>query len=392
MKLTAVLPFCAAASAAILPLYKTNIQQVLSSDSSVSGAPVGPEGLRLVETAPGETAWISEEQISQLRRSGKKFMDITDYQALGAVLKSTNRPSVSFPRTVLHKEKVNSLLPKLDEANVRKNLEGFIAFPNRYYNSDNGKRSSEWLQKLIKDTITASGAKNATVEPFPHSWPQSSIVATIPGKSSKTVVIGAHQDSINQFLPFLSAPGADDDGSGTMTILEALKVLLSDAEIAAGNAENTIEFHWYAAEEGGLLGSQDIFTKYERDGRDITAMLQQDMTGYVKGTLDAGKEESVGVITDFVDVGLSNFIMMVVDEYCSIPYVKTECGYACSDHASASKAGYPSSFVIEAAMELTSSVIHTGGDTIDTLSFKHIMEHAKMTVGFAYELAFNKFA
>jgi hypothetical protein len=43
-------------------------------------------------------------------------------------------------------------------------------------------------------------------------------------------------------------------------------------------------------------------------------MLQQDMTGYVQGTLDAGKKESVGVITDFVNPALTEFIKEVVTE------------------------------------------------------------------------------
>ncbi|KAG9860489.1 Zn-dependent exopeptidase, partial [Aureobasidium melanogenum] len=172
--------------------------------------------------------------------------------------------------------------------------------------------------------------------------------ATLPGKTNKTVVIGAHQDSINLFFPsLLAAPGADDDGSGTVTILEALRVLLLDQDIVQGKQDNTVEFHWYSAEEGGLLGSQAIFQTYEKAGRDVKAMLQQDMTGYVQKTLDAGEPESVGVITDFVDPGLTEFIKKVVTTYCDIPYVLTKCGYACSDHASASKAGYPSAFVIE---------------------------------------------
>jgi leucyl aminopeptidase len=48
-------------------------------------------------------------------------------------------------------------------------------------------------------------------------------------------------------------------------------------------------------------------------------MLQQDMTGYVQGTLDAGKEESVGVITDFVNPALTEFIKDIVTEVCLPP-------------------------------------------------------------------------
>lgn len=140
------------------------------------------------------------------------------------------------------------------------------------------------------------------------------------------MVIGAHQDSINLFLPsILPAPGADDDGSGTVTILEALRVLLQSDAIVQ-NATNTIEFQWYSAEEGGLLGSQAIFSAYEKQGRDVKAMLQQDMTGYTHKTLEAGEPESVGVITDYVNPALTDFIKKIITQYCSIPYILTKCG------------------------------------------------------------------
>lgn len=273
------------------------------------------------------------------------------------------------------------------------NLERFTAFHTRFYKSEYGAESSAWLLNKVNETVAASGALKygATVRPFEHPWGQSSVIAQIPGKTNKTIVIGAHQDSINLFLPwFLAAPGADDDGSGTVTILEALRVLLQSQDVVEGKAENTIEFHWYSAEEGGLLGSQAIFSEYESKGRDVKAMLQQDMTGYVQKTLDAGEKESVGVITDFVDEGLTSFIKKIVTQYCDIPYVLTKCGYACSDHASATKAGYPSAFVIESDFKWSDKKIHTTEDKIEFLSFSHMLQHAKLTLGLAYELAFAK--
>ncbi len=75
-----------------------------------------------------------------------------------------------------------------------------------------------------------------------------------------------------------------------------------------------ILYYLCSAEEGGLLGSQAIFSSYEKKGRVVKAMLQQDMTGYIQGTLDNGKPESVGVITDFVDSGLTDFIKKIIEE------------------------------------------------------------------------------
>jgi leucyl aminopeptidase len=61
--------------------------------------------------------------------------------------------------------------------------------------------------------------------------------------------------------------------------------------------EAPVEFHWYSAEEGGLLGSQAVAQDYERRGVKVLAMSQFDMTAWVK----QGTEEVIGVITDFVD-------------------------------------------------------------------------------------------
>lgn len=320
-------------------------------------------------------------------------MDITEHGDLGA-LRTASKWTPIFPEKVQLQSDIHPLLKTLSKDLLQEHLEKFTSFHTRYYKSDYGRQSSEWLLKTVQDTIKEAGADKYGVkaEHFKHSWGQNSVIATIPGQSDSTVVIGAHQDSINLWLPsVLPAPGADDDGSGTVTILEAFRVLLSSESVIKGNASNTIEFHWYSAEEGGLLGSQAIFSEYEKQGRDIKAMLQQDMTGYVQGTLDAGKPESVGVITDFVDPSLTAFIKKVIEEYCEIPWVETKCGYACSDHASASKAGYPSAFVIESTFGESDQHIHSTDDLIKYLSFDHMLQHARMTLALVYELGFTDF-
>lgn len=348
----------------------------------------------LIELNPGERRWITEDEKWELRRAGTNFIDVTDTPSLGAACaeSTSDKAKVEFPKTTSYNDTLSPMMNELSKANMRKHLEKFTSFYTRYYKSAYGAQSSAWLLSKVNETIQDSGAGErggSYVRAFEHPWGQSSVIATIPGRSNKTVVIGAHQDSINLFLPsLLAAPGADDDGSGTVTILEALRVLLTSESIANGNASNTIEFHWYSAEEGGLLGSRALFSAYKKEGRDVKAMLQQDMTGYVQKTLDAGETESVGVITDYVDPALTDFIKKVVTTYCDIPYVLTKCGYACSDHASASQAGYPSAFVIESDFKYSDTKIHTTEDKIEYLSFDHMLQHARLTLGLVYELAF----
>jgi leucyl aminopeptidase len=84
---------------------------------------------------------------------------------------------------------------------------------------------------------------------------------------------------------------------------------------------------------------------------------------------------------------LTEFLRNLVDNYADIPYVNTECGYACSDHASWRKLGFPSAFTIESAFKDSNQNIHSTGDTIDKLSFNHMKEFAKVAVSFAVELS-----
>ncbi|KAF3930777.1 hypothetical protein ABW20_dc0102847 [Dactylellina cionopaga] len=346
--------------------------------------------VRLIELGPGVTRRVTEQEKWELKKAGVKFIDITDHEDAYTV--ASPKKVYKYPSKPQHEDIIKPLLAKLQPSNMEKNLEKFTSFYTRYYRSSSGADSSRWLLANVNDTASANPL--VSVAPFPHKWGQNSIIAHVPPTvdanvteatpiSKKRVVIGAHQDSVNLLLPmFLRSPGADDDGSGTVTILEAFRVLVE----AALPLKNPVEFHWYSAEEGGLLGSQAIFTEYSKLGYEVAAMLQQDMTGFVQKTLDAGQPESVGVITDYVDPGLTNFIKKVITTYCDIPYVETKCGYACSDHASASKAGYQSAFVIESDFKYSNKKIHTTEDKIEYLSISHMLQHAKLTLALALEL------
>ncbi|EEH38655.1 Lamina-associated polypeptide 2 [Paracoccidioides lutzii Pb01] len=386
MKLPALLTLGVAASTKVLAA-------IVSDQTPLNDAKKDelPEKF-LIEVAPGDTRWVTEDEKWELKREGLKFFDITTEAEKGFLPKAFPTPAVvNFPSELNRRAEVKQLAMKLSKENMFNHLTNFTAFHTRYYKSMIGIQSATWLLEQVQKTINDSLAVNygAKVETFNHSWGQFSIIASIPGRTNKTVVVGSHQDSINMYLPtILAAPGADDDGSGTVTILEALRVLLKSDAVAQGNATNTIEFHWYSAEEGGLLGSLAVFSRYQQENRDIKSMLQQDMTGYSQGTLDAGELESVGVITDYVHSGLTEFIKKIVTAYCDIPFVLTKCGYACSDHASARRFGYPSAFVMESKFEHSSQLIHTVWDTVEYLDFDHMLEHAKMTLGLVYELAF----
>jgi leucyl aminopeptidase len=175
-----------------------------------------------------------------------------------------------------------------------------------------------------------------------------------------------------------------------MTILEAFRTLMLNDTIASGKSEQTIEFRWYAAEEVGLLGSGHVFRTYAEEGRDIVAMLNQDMTGYTAVYTSHNMTPKFGVITDNTDASLTNFTRRNIEAYTDTVAIDSICGYACSDHASATRAGYPSAIVFEGGMGTVNDyrLIHTANGTIEKLDFAYMVEHARVVVGFVVELAF----
>ena len=86
------------------------------------------------------------------------------------------------------------------------------------------------------------------------------------GRPDEIYVCGAHFDTV------WNSPGADDDGSGTATVLEAARVL------SQYDFEATIVFIAFDREEQGLFGSTAYAVAHRNE--DIRGALCLDMVGY----------------------------------------------------------------------------------------------------------------
>ncbi|KAF9982807.1 Leucine aminopeptidase 1 [Mortierella antarctica] len=352
----------------------------------VFAAPATPvaesEPLRLVQTGEDkEPFWTTEQQRLDLILKNVGFMDITDHQELSAFAAPAKKP---LPKAVSHQDKFALYVDKISTANMKTALTTFSSFNNRYYKSPTGVESAKWLEKQVSDLIATAGGKSVSnVRRVSHSFSQFSIVARFEGLNTtlknSPIVIGAHQDSINARSPTTGrSPGADDDGSGSIGILEVFRALIN----AGFQPVRPVEFHWYAGEEAGLLGSQDIAKSYSSSAVDVLAMYQNDMTAYA-GTKFA---EHFAIVTDYVDAELTALLRLYAKAYGNIAVRDTRCGYGCSDHASWNKYGYRSAFAIEADMSDTNPYIHTANDDLSLVNYEHMKQFAKLALGFAVEL------
>ena len=104
------------------------------------------------------------------------------------------------------------------------------------------------------------------------------IAQTQHGDPENCVMLGAHSDSVAE------GPGINDDGSGSMSLLEVA------TQLAAFRVNNCVRFAWWSAEEEGLLGSD-----------------------YYVETLTASERHKIRLFMDYDMLASPNFAYQVYD-------------------------------------------------------------------------------
>jgi leucyl aminopeptidase len=348
--------------------------------------PIHPikDARRLITTTPTTANWLSQQEIQLLIQRNIKFIDVTE--TIDWKVKYQNQRA-EFPKECLHEDVIKPLFSHVSTERMIQFLTTFSSFHTRYFKSNDGKKSSTWLhQQLVNITQSARDNVKVTVKQVKHtSWEQTSSIVRIESRDSQqsdVVIVSAHQDSVNQWNPFGRSPGADDNGSGTTTLIEVLQILL-DSEFVP---ERPVEFHWYSAEEGGLLGSGQIASSYRRDNVSVYGVLHIDMDAY---SVNTTKKEQLGIVRDFTDPLLSVFLEKLIETYLQIPFVDTKCNYACSDHASWTRNGYPAILPFEGTFDMHSPFIHTENDTIEHVNWGHVHQFAQLLLGFIGEMSWS---
>jgi acetylornithine deacetylase/succinyl-diaminopimelate desuccinylase-like protein len=99
-------------------------------------------------------------------------------------------------------------------------------FQTRYSYSDSVYRARDWLF----DKFVSFGIDSVWLHHYNYDSDQYNVVATVVGtvKPDKLIVVGGHYDSVvygGGAYPYTWAPGADDNGSGTVATLEMARII-----------------------------------------------------------------------------------------------------------------------------------------------------------------------
>jgi leucyl aminopeptidase len=354
-----------------------------------TGAPVV-----IAESRADRLGGISHYVHTHERRCGGYFAFPSRAQAEAFVTQERAKQAMTKSAlaryTLDNQDTVNRWLPQAQERRLYDTINHLSSYRNRYFASSHGKTSAEWIRTHWQSL--AAGREDVTTELFTacgNCSTQPSVILTIRGWDlpDEVVVLGAHLDSINASTytdPNQHAPGADDDASGIATLTETLRIALADGWRPA----RTVKFMGYAAEEVGLRGSNAIAQSFRNTGVNVVSVLQVDMTNYKSGAVTDMK-----LISDYSNTDLKNFFITLFDTYLApmgLTRGSTACGYACSDHASWTNAGYPAAMMFEAGDPGGSfPYIHTPYDTLATMgeSAQHSVKFTQFALAYLGETA-----
>ncbi len=257
-----------------------------------------------------------------------------------------------------HQAYYQQIVDQTDHDLVTENLQIYVAFGVKRDGTTAHENAKNWIVSQYQNF----GYEDIVLQDFIlNGQVTHNIVVTKLGTKypDKYIIVDGHYDSIN-------GPGANDNGSGTMTLLEIAR-LLKDVE-----TEYSIKFIHFTAEEIGLIGSQNYVSNVAiPQNLDIELVLNIDEVGGVKGknnnTIVCERDESSPSINNQASNNYTNQMATIFGLYTDL---QTKIAHAySSDYMPFQSAGY----VITGLFEGNESPYpHSPSDTIENMDLDYL--------------------
>lgn len=294
-------------------------------------------------------------------------------------------PSVSLspsPSTQIQTH-IQSVINKVEESSIKSNLESIVdkdtqsgsdVVQTRYSGTPGNQAEAAYIKSFFEGLgIQVEYQPFTFVSRAGENISTNNIIARIPGTDTANWYIAmAHMDSISpESTRKTTAPGADDNGSGTVAVMEMAKAIKQSGV----PLNRSLEFVLYSGEEDGLNGSY-YYVDHIPSGKKILAALNFDMIGNKGAQPDCVnmnfKDGSGGnLITDTI-IDVNNAFSIGLNTK-SQPSTETR-----SDHYAFWRKNKVATFGHECEF---SSVYHQVTDTPDHVSYSQITKTAKAVGG-----------
>lgn len=197
------------------------------------------------------------------------------------------------------------------------------------------------------------------------------IIAEIKGseKPDEYVILSAHFDSWD------GATGATDNGTGTLTMMEAARILKK----VYPNPKRTILIGLWGSEEQGLNGSRAFVEDHPQIISNIQAVFNQDNgTGRVSSLQGQGFLHAYDFLGRWLTKVPQNIRQYIETSFPGQP------GTGGSDFASFVMAGAPAFSLSSLSWDYGTITWHTNRDTYDKIVFDDLRNNAVLTAVLAY--------
>jgi hypothetical protein len=272
---------------------------------------------------------------------------------------------------------IQSLVDRVTRSSLEADLTHLVSHPTRLSTSSHFAEAATWAREQLEAMSYLTQLQSIVV----HGNASMNVIADKPGSGTDTrrlVLVVAHLDSINQRDgPGASAPGADDNGSGSVGLLQMARVLQDHPNL------HDLRFVLFGGEEQGLFGSTQYVAGLPDSERSrIQAVINMDMIGSLNSPTASVLLEGAPLSQAVID-GLSE----AAATYTPL-VVETSLHPFASDHVPFIAAGIPAVLTIEGA-DNANSHIHSAEDTIDRINYDLAVEILRMNVAFVGQLVGN---
>ncbi|MCR5889352.1 M28 family metallopeptidase [Hymenobacter sp. J193] len=193
---------------------------------------------------------------------------------------------------------IRRMVEEVSEKNLREDIDKLVSFGTRHTLSDTKSKkrgigaARRWVEDEFQRYSKASGGRlkvtqdTFTIKPdgrrINRPVLMANVMATLPGTDptdKRVFIVSGHIDSrvTDVMNATADAPGANDDGSGTVAVMELARVM-SKQQFPA-----TIIFVAVQGEEQGLYGSTHLAKRAKAEGWQLVAMLNNDIMGSSQG-------------------------------------------------------------------------------------------------------------
>ncbi|UCG42661.1 MAG: M20/M25/M40 family metallo-hydrolase [candidate division WOR-3 bacterium] len=261
-------------------------RSVLGTAVSHRLAADGREGLYLVYSQSDEPAAVGSEVL--LRAEGVSLVQMTQNQALlaaqlgGDLVRLPSEPHpyhVPEPRFLSLPDSADTMVQRVVSEVTADSIHEHIWRLQRVQTRYSPAESCRAAEQHLYDYFVSLGFDEVELDTYAVSldtW--RNVVATRTGRvhPDKILIVCGHMDAISED-PWVLAPGAEDDGSGTAMAIEAGRVLVDE------DLDCTVKFVAFTGEETGLYGSAHYAQMMRELNADIIGVINFDMVAWPGG-------------------------------------------------------------------------------------------------------------